>query len=171
MFCTARLCACEWAKWGSRGIHVHIGGYGNHPSNIFKEVYSTCNHCSVAPIELLLNPLERTWNAASLVCQCKRDFVSLNEGFFFYHLLHLYFFIILSSTVLHTFFRVSNSSRSRSIHGCNERVFHTQQSKRINVPEQIPGCLILVCTRPLILQLNNDMKSELWEASGVDQGE
>lgn len=58
---------------------------------------------------------------------------------------------------------------ARSLHG--EAVFRTQPTKRTDVQEQIPECSIPACSR-LILQLNNDMRSELWQASGeMDQGE
>lgn len=60
--------------------------------------------------------------------------------------------------------------RTRSVHG--EGAFRTRPNKRIDIQEQIPECSIPACNGPLILQLNNDMRSELWQASGgMDQGE
>lgn len=64
------------------------------------------------------------------------------------------------------FLSAQTDMSTRSVHG--EAAFRTQPTKRIDIQEQIPKCSIPACNRPLILQLNNDMRSELWQASGGD---
>lgn len=68
------------------------------------------------------------------------------------------------------------SIQNTMLHACNERSITSSHDEWINVPLPI----LIACSQctptttpplPLILQLNNDIKSELWETSGVDRGE
>lgn len=86
-----------------------------------------------------------------LVLQVSRDF---HAGFFYSFNVRFSFHSMFLSEQI--------NSRVRSVHAA----FRTQPTKQIDVEEQIPDFSIPAYSRPLILQLNNDMRSELGRLKG-----